>query len=79
MTDPRYRPARRPTAFPTEELSPEELRRTQLAVHPWCQWQARAVRCVAEAVLVVRSREGVLRSSCPGHVAAWVRVGAELV
>jgi hypothetical protein len=75
MTDPRYRPARRPTREPDADV----VRRTQLAEHSTCQWQARAVRCVAEAVLVVRSRERVLRSSCPGHVVAWVRVGAELV
>lgn len=86
---PRYRPAPgayrpgiaepRPNAFPVHELAPEDLVRRQLAEHPTCAWQARGVRCVAGAVDAVRSREGVLRSSCARHLSAWLRTGAELV
>ena len=83
---PCYRPA--PNAYrpgissaapkPSPAPDPDPVRR-HLAAHPTCAWQARSVRCVAEAVDVVRSREGVLRSSCEQHVPAWLRTGAVLV
>lgn len=50
-----------------------------LAENPTCQWQARAVRCVAPATDVVRSRQGVFRSSCEAHVLPWLRTGARQV
>ena len=83
---PRYRPA--PGAYRPGITSsspkraappdPDPVRR-HLAEHPHCAWQNRLVRCVAEAVDVVRSREGVLRSSCGQHMPAWLRTGAERV
>lgn len=84
--DPRYKPSptssggwpvasRRPAVPPDPTPAPER-RRLQLAAHPGCQWQARAVRCVAKAVDAVVSREGVLRSTCEQHVAPWLRTGA---
>jgi hypothetical protein len=82
---PRYRPAAnayRPGITPPSPKprppDPDPVRR-HLAEHSHCQWQSRAVRCVAEASDVVASREGVLRSSCAGHVLAWLRTGARLV
>jgi hypothetical protein len=84
--NPRHRPApvRRPSptvvaAVAKASASPDETRRRQLAAHPICQWQARMIRCVAEATDAVVSREGVLRSSCAGHVGAWTRTGGRLV
>lgn len=84
--DPRYRPQRSPqptssggwpeVARWAEEPPTAQRRRLQLAEHPGCQWQARAVRCVTQAVDVVVSREDVLRSTCEGHVMAWLRTGA---
>ena len=71
--DPRYR---RRHDGPLPALSPEQAARLYLAGHPTCQWQARGVRCVAEAATVVRSRERVLRSSCAAHLPAWLRTGA---
>jgi hypothetical protein len=86
---PRYRPApnayrpgiappspRRADPPPPPDLDPV---RGHLAAHETCQWQKRSVRCVAEAVDVVASREGVLRSSCAQHLTAWLRTGARLV
>lgn len=81
-SDPRYRPSPMSTGgWPTvarraEEPPTADRRRRQLAEHPGCQWQARAVRCVTQAVDVVVSREDVLRSTCEGHVGAWLRTGA---
>lgn len=81
-SDPRYRPSPTSTGgWPTvarraEEPPTADRRRRQLAEHPGCQWQARAVRCVTQAVDVVVSREDVLRSTCEGHVGAWLRTGA---
>jgi hypothetical protein len=83
---PRYRPA--PNAYrpgttssprPPDPPTTADRVRWQLAEHPTCQWQARAVRCVAVAEDVVASRAGVLRSSCAQHVLAWLRTGARLV
>ena len=89
MSDPRYRPspsssggwpAQPRPVRPVRPVPPRAavaaLRWRQLADEPGCQWRSRAVRCVAEAVEVVRSREGVTRSSCERHVAAWLRTGA---
>jgi hypothetical protein len=75
--DPRYRPSsRRPSAPPDADTVAHWA---QLAEFPSCQWQARAVRCVAVAADVVRSREGVLRSTCDRHLLAWLRTGARPV
>lgn len=78
--DPRYRPSPTSTGgWPTVARrveEPSDRRRAQLAAHPGCQWQARAVRCVAKAVDAVVSREGVARSTCEQHVAPWLRTGA---
>jgi hypothetical protein len=83
----RYRPA--PNAYRPGIAPPSPRRadpppppdpvRGHLAEHETCQWQAQAVRCVAEAVDVVASREGVLRSSCGRHLTAWLRTGAVVV
>jgi hypothetical protein len=70
---PRYRPPGSPPPPPPPAPDPA---RVQLAAQPYCGWQARAIRCVADAEVVVRSREGVLRSSCATHLAAWLRTGA---
>lgn len=84
--NPRHRPppVRLPPSHARERVrAPDRDTRTpaerHLAENETCQWQARMVRCMAEATDVVESRERVLRSSCEQHVPAWLRTGGRRV
>lgn len=84
--NPRHRPppVRLPPSHAREHVRARDrdsrtAAERHLAENETCQWQARAVRCVAPATDVVESRERVLRSSCEAHVAAWLRTGGRRV